>query len=127
MVSMTAWVAVCPPGQGPGERRRSLSGDQVQMARPMKGAGASGRKIAQILEVNEKTVRNGPEGGTVNGAPWPCLRASRRNDDGDGNAQGTPERGRRGRGPGRRQQGKVKAEIRVRLVSTVKERFGRHL
>ena len=39
-------------------RRRSLTDDQVQLARGMKGAGASGRKIAQVLEVDEKTVRN---------------------------------------------------------------------
>ena len=39
-------------------RRRDLTGDQVQLARRMKDAGASGRKIAQLLEVDEKTVRN---------------------------------------------------------------------
>ena len=39
-------------------RRRSLTDDQVQLARRMKDAGASGRKIAGLLEVNEKTVRN---------------------------------------------------------------------
>ena len=39
-------------------RRRALTDEQVQLARRMKDAGASGRKIAQILEVDEKTVRN---------------------------------------------------------------------
>ena len=39
-------------------RRRSLTDDQVQLARRMKDAGNSGRKIAQVLEVDEKTVRN---------------------------------------------------------------------
>ena len=74
MVSMAAWVAdqerevarrrtreglaaARARGKTLG-RPRSLTGDQVQMARRMKDAGASGRKIAQLLEVNEKTVRN---------------------------------------------------------------------
>ena len=39
-------------------RRRSLTDDQVQLARRMKDAGASGSKIAGLLEVNEKRVRN---------------------------------------------------------------------
>ena len=74
MVSMAAWVAdqerevarrrtreglaaARARGKTLG-RRRSLTDDQVQMARRMKDAGASGRKIAQLLEVDEKTVRN---------------------------------------------------------------------
>ena len=74
MVSMAAWVAdqerevarrrtreglaaARARGKTLG-RPRSLTGDQVQMARRMKDAGASGRKIALLLEVNEKTVRN---------------------------------------------------------------------
>ena len=74
MVSMAAWVAdqerevarrrtreglaaARARGKTLG-RPRSLTGGQVQMARRMKDAGASGRKIAQLLEVNEKTVRN---------------------------------------------------------------------
>ena len=44
-------------------RRRSLNDDQVELARRMKDAGASGRKIAEILEVNEKTVRNALKAG----------------------------------------------------------------
>ena len=44
-------------------RRRSLTDDQVQLARRMKDAGASGRKIAGLLEVNEKMVRNALKGG----------------------------------------------------------------
>ena len=44
-------------------RRRCLTDDQVQLARRMKDAGASGRKIAGLLEVNEKTVRNALKAG----------------------------------------------------------------
>ena len=79
MVSMAAWVAdqerevgrrrtreglaaARARGQTLG-RRRSLTDDQVQLARRMKDAGASGRKIAQLLEVNEKTVRNALKAG----------------------------------------------------------------
>ena len=74
MVSMAAWVADQEREVGRRRtreglaaarvrgktlgRRRSLTDDQVQLARRMKDAGASGRKIAQLLEVNEKTVRN---------------------------------------------------------------------
>ena len=55
-------------GKSPGPRktlgrRRSLTDDQVQLARRMKDTGASGRKIAQLLEVNEKTVRNALKAG----------------------------------------------------------------
>ena len=74
MVSMAAWVADqerevgrrCTregagggksPGPAPG-RRRSLTDQQVRLARRMKDSGASGRKLAQLLEVNEKTVRD---------------------------------------------------------------------
>ena len=74
MVSMAAWVAnqerevgrrrtrdglaaAKARGKTLG-RRRALTDDQVQLARRMKDAGASGRKIAQVLEVDEKTVRN---------------------------------------------------------------------
>ena len=39
-------------------REAGVSVVTVQLARRMKDAGASGRKIAEILEVNEKTVRN---------------------------------------------------------------------
>ena len=39
-------------------RRRALSDEQVQLARRMKDSGNSGRKIAQVLEVDEKTIRN---------------------------------------------------------------------
>ena len=53
MVSMAAWVA---DQEGEVGRRRSLTNDQLQLARRMEDAGASGRKIAQFLEVNEKTV-----------------------------------------------------------------------
>ena len=49
-------------GKTPG-RRRSLTDDQVQLARRMKDAGASGPKIAGLLEVNEKTVRNALKAG----------------------------------------------------------------
>ena len=62
------WARPCgkSPGQEPGARplgktpgrRRSLTDDQVQLARRMRDAGASGRKIAGLLEVNKKTVRN---------------------------------------------------------------------
>ena len=79
MVSMAAWVAdqerevgrrrtreglaaVRARGKALG-RRRSLTDDQVQLARRMKDAGASGRKIAGLLEVNEKTVRNAMKAG----------------------------------------------------------------
>ena len=44
-------------------RRRSLTDDQVQMVRRMKEAGASGRKIALLLEVDGKTVRNAMKAG----------------------------------------------------------------
>ena len=53
-------------GKSPGKtlgRRRSLTDDQVQLARRMKDTGASGRKIAELLEVNEKTVRNALKAG----------------------------------------------------------------
>ena len=79
MVSMAAWVADqkrevgrrrTREGLAPGScrrqplgRRRSLTDEQVQLARRMKDAGASGRKIAQLLEVNEKTVRNALKAG----------------------------------------------------------------
>ena len=79
MVSMAAWVAdqerevgrrrtkeglaaARARGQTLG-RRRSLTDEQVQLARRMQDAGASGRKIAQLLEVNEKTVRNALKAG----------------------------------------------------------------
>ena len=79
MVSMAAWVAdqerevgrrrtreglaaARARGKTLG-RRRSLTDDQVQFARRMKDTGASGRKIAQLLEVNEKTVRNALKSG----------------------------------------------------------------
>ena len=62
MVSMAAWVADQEREVGRRRktlgRRRSLTDDQVQLARRMKDTGASGRKIAGLLEVNEKTVRN---------------------------------------------------------------------
>ncbi len=60
MVSMAAWVADQEREVG---RRRSLTDDQVQLARRMKDAGASGRKIAQLLGVDEKTVRNALKAG----------------------------------------------------------------
>ena len=79
MVSMAAWVAdqelevgrrrtreglaaARARGKTLG-RRRSLTDDQVQLARRMKDTGASGRKIAGLLEVNEKTVRNALKAG----------------------------------------------------------------
>ena len=79
MVSMAAWVAdqerevgrrrtreglaaARARGKTLG-RRRCLTDDQVQLARRMKDAGASGRKIAGLLEVNEKTVRNALKAG----------------------------------------------------------------
>ena len=51
------------PGAKTLGRRRSLTDDQVQLARRMKDTGASGRKIAQLLELNEKTVRNALKAG----------------------------------------------------------------
>ena len=79
MVAMAAWVAnqerevgrrrtreglaaAKARGKSLG-RRRSLSDEQVQSARRMKNAGTSGRKIAQVLEVDEKTVRNALKAG----------------------------------------------------------------
>ena len=76
--SMTAWVVdqereVARRGTKEGlaartrgialGRRWSFTGDQVQMARPMKEAGASGCWTAQLLEVDEKTVRNALKAG----------------------------------------------------------------
>ena len=70
MVSMAAWVGerevarrrtkegLGARARGNPGRRRSLSEHQVQMTRRMKDTGASGRKTAEILEVNEKTVWN---------------------------------------------------------------------
>ena len=96
MVSMAAWVAdqerevggrrtreglaaARARGKTLG-RRRSLTDDQVQLARRMKDTGASGRKIAEILEVNEKTVRNALKspGGTVNICVTAVVRTWRR-------------------------------------------------
>ena len=51
MVGMAAWVV---DQEREVARRRSLTEDQVQLAKRMKDAGASGRKIAQLLEINEK-------------------------------------------------------------------------
>ena len=78
MVSMTAWVAYqerevarrrtkegLAAARAPGKtlgRQWSLTYDQAQMARRMKAAGASGRKIAYPLEVSEKTARNALKG-----------------------------------------------------------------
>ena len=79
MVSMAAWVAnqerevgrrrtreglaaARTRGKTLG-RRRSLSDEQVQLARRMKDGGASGRRIAQVLKVDEKTVRNALKAG----------------------------------------------------------------
>ena len=59
--SMAAWVA---NQEREAVRRRALTGDQVQMAGRMKDAGVSGRKIAQLLKVNEKTARNALKAGT---------------------------------------------------------------
>ena len=82
MVSMAAWVAdqerevgrrrtkeglaaARARGKTLG-RRRSLTDDQVQLARRMKDTGASGRKIAQLLGGQRKDGPERPEGGTVN-------------------------------------------------------------
>ena len=63
-VAVPASVLAAARARGqPLGRRRSLTDEQVQLARRMKDAGASGRKIAQLLEVNEKTVRNALKAG----------------------------------------------------------------
>ena len=58
--SMTAWVV---DQEREVARRRSLTSDQEQLARRMKDAGASGCWTAQLLEVDEKTVRNALKAG----------------------------------------------------------------
>ena len=92
----------------------------------MKDAGMSGRKIAQLLEVNEKTVRNalraggtgyrghghGPPGGTM--TEMEMFKELR-------NVVAAAA----GQAGGNREA--VKAEIRAELVSTIKERFGGYL